>query len=106
MTNYAVTPACIPDARLVRILEVHLPDIGYLKLSEVEKLAARFDKSGQVAPADSTGSFWTDSEVLRALLDLEERCLAQRTAGKGWKRVHNTASVLTPGLFGPQLQTN
>lgn len=74
MPKYAVQPALIPDARLVRQLELMLP-MQPIDLPAICKLLA-YDETTRP----------TESNVLRALMDLEERGLAKRITGKGWAK--------------------
>jgi hypothetical protein len=74
MPKYAVQPALIPDARLVRRLEAQLSPQP-MTLEAIAKMLA-YDENTRPA----------EEYVLRALQDLEERGLAKRISGKGWAK--------------------
>ena len=82
MTKYIVTPSLIPDARLVRILETHLPPVC-LDLQQIAKLANLCDPRGECKRQDVR--YWDEADSARALSDLEERGLCERVTGHGWR---------------------
>jgi hypothetical protein len=74
MPKHAIQPSLIPDARIVRMLEVQLP-AQPIKIDAICRLLAYDDTTRP-----------TESDVLRALQDLEERGMAKRVPGQGWAK--------------------
>jgi hypothetical protein len=83
--KYAVIPSLVPDARLVRALEAKLP-LQPLPLEDICRLLAYSETRRPM-----------DCDVLRALIDLEERGLARRVRRKGWARDNQLFGKEKPG---------